>query len=196
MVSMYHPVSLPHTDDHETIDCPHCGLPICAVYPADGDTGPYCEITFYATGVDHVCKPIHLWATDPGSSNFAYRRDSDNAVPAACGEWIEAVESITALQAAVTCEPCLNTVAECSSCHDSIGALYRMQQDLGGDILCAGCIVGEGVCHLCGEGIQYCQGHAGETCDCICDEGCDCGDCGFDEVATVVEQSGAELIAV
>ena len=43
-----------HDQSHETIDCPHCGIALCAHYPADGDTGEACETTYYATGVDHV----------------------------------------------------------------------------------------------------------------------------------------------
>ena len=46
-----------HTDDHETIPCPHCDEELCALYPADWDTtGEACETTYYATGVSHDCQ--------------------------------------------------------------------------------------------------------------------------------------------
>ena len=44
-----------HTKDHETIECPHCGIALCAHYPADGDTGEACDTTYYATGFGHIC---------------------------------------------------------------------------------------------------------------------------------------------
>ena len=43
-----------HTEDHETIDCPHCGAALCSVYPAPWDTGDACMTTSYVTGQDHV----------------------------------------------------------------------------------------------------------------------------------------------
>ena len=45
-----------HTEDHETIDCPNCGIALCTLYPADWDTGEACETTYYATGVIHDCR--------------------------------------------------------------------------------------------------------------------------------------------
>ena len=45
-----------HTDDHDTIECPHCDQVLCGHYPADGDTGEACETTHYATGVSHDCQ--------------------------------------------------------------------------------------------------------------------------------------------
>ena len=46
-----------HTEVHETVDCPHYGIALCAHYPADWDTGEACETTYYATGVSHDCQP-------------------------------------------------------------------------------------------------------------------------------------------
>ena len=45
-----------HTEDHETIDCPHCGIALCAHYPAPWEKGlaEVCEETSMATGDEHV----------------------------------------------------------------------------------------------------------------------------------------------
>ena len=45
-----------HTEDHETIACPHCGIELCAHYPAPWDEGEACETTAYVTGQDHVLR--------------------------------------------------------------------------------------------------------------------------------------------
>ena len=47
-----------HTEDHETIECPHCGMNLCAHYPADWDTGEACESTYYAR---LVSTPFMFW---------------------------------------------------------------------------------------------------------------------------------------
>ena len=80
-------------------------------------------------------------------------------------------------------------VRQCSQCGD-----YAEFQLLDSDVVCAGCLIGDGNCHLCYEPIQYCQGHADKTCACICDEGCLCGDCGFDEVQHNMEVQNAQRI--
>ena len=49
-------VSVAHTEAHETIDCAHCGMALCAHYPADWDSGEACETTYYATGISHACQ--------------------------------------------------------------------------------------------------------------------------------------------
>ena len=43
-----------HTEDHETIDCPHCGTALCYRYPAPEADGEACTSTSYVTRQDHV----------------------------------------------------------------------------------------------------------------------------------------------
>ena len=56
MKRMNEGIIVPHDESHETIDCPHCDESLCALYPADWDTGNACETTYYATGISHDCQ--------------------------------------------------------------------------------------------------------------------------------------------
>ena len=53
-----------HTENHETTDCPHSGIALCAHYPTDRDTGEACETTYYAAGVSHDCQPVSFLQRD------------------------------------------------------------------------------------------------------------------------------------
>ena len=75
----------------------------------------------------------------------------------------------------------------CEGCGDYDTLYYHPYDER---VYCAGCMIGDGICHLCADPIPYCQGHGNETCECIDEYGTLSGDCGFDELESILEEIG------
>ena len=78
-----------HTKAHETIDCPHCGIALCAHHPANRDTGDRdtdetCEASYYA--IQHDCQNIHHCRCQCGCQAALDSEDFGNTICASCGE--------------------------------------------------------------------------------------------------------------
>ena len=73
-----------HTKAHEAIDCPHCGIALCAHHPADGDTGETCEVSYYA--IRHDCQNIRHCRCQCGCQAALDSEDFGNTICASCGE--------------------------------------------------------------------------------------------------------------